>query len=144
MISPLNFPASIAEWLKRLGIGLVVCGPWSFVALAMVEKGALGSQAVSQLIAWGPAALILAALYVLIERWAPRIVAAQSEGARAQQKLADSVEQLAARGDRDSRETLGMVRYTLDEMKRMHAAQMGAVSSLRREVAQLKGAGNGE
>lgn len=128
-------------WLKKLGFGLTVCGPWCLLAVALVDKGALNAQAVGQLIAWGPAALVLIGGYLLVERWAPRIVAAQAEGARAQQRLADSVQQLVERGDRDSRETLGMVRYTLDEMKRMHLATMTAMTSLRGDVADLRAGG---
>ena len=130
--SPLSLRLPL-PWLKKLGLGLVVCGPWSFVALALVEKGALGQQAIEQMVAWGPAVLILAGLYLLVERWAPRMVAAQT-------RLAESVALIADRGDRDARETIGLVKFTYEEMQRMHLNLAAQFSALRDELR--KGAAN--
>lgn len=131
MATPLKLSLPLpTAWLKKLGLGLVVCGPWSFIALALVERGAIGQQAIAQLIAWGPAAMILVAIYALVERWAPKVVAAQAEGARAQQKLADSVQELVARGDRDVRETQLMLKYTAQGVERLHET----VNAMRDEM----------
>jgi hypothetical protein len=59
-------------------------------------------------VAWGPQFVIvlvlLAFLYVLADRYAPRLIRAQSETALALQDLARSVEQLATRDDAFRRE----------------------------------------
>jgi len=120
-------------WLKKLGLGLTFCGPWALVALALVEKGAVGQQAIAQMLAWGPAALILIGLYLLAERWAPRMVGAQT-------KLAEAVAAIADRGDRDARETIGLVKFTYEEMQRMHLNLAAQMASLRQELRGKGGA----
>src|SRR6185437_7971503 len=107
-------------WLRKLGLGLTVCGPWAFISIALVEKGALGPAAIAQIIAWGPAALILVGLFALIERWAPRVVAAQNEQASASRELADSVREIVQREDRDQREMQLMLKYTTTAVEALH------------------------
>ncbi len=119
-------------WLKKLGIGLAFSGPWSLLALALIERGAVGQQAVEQLIAWGPAVLILAGMYVLIERWAPKVIAGQAAATAANQKLADSVAQIADRGDRDMAEIRLMQKYCTNTL----TALASAVEQIRLEVTR--------
>jgi len=128
------YPARLTmpmPWLKKLGLGLTICGPYAFVALAMVDKGAICQQAISQVVAWGPATLILIGVYLIIERWAPRLVAAQTEQASASRELADSVRVMVQRDDRDTREMQLMLKYTTGAVEELHTELRAMREELR-------------
>lgn len=123
--------APSADWLKKLGVGIAIGAP-SLLLADMVEHGALSAAAITQIVAWGPAALILVGLYLLIERWMPRVIAGQAAAVATNQKLADSVAMIADRGDRDSRELLIMQKYLSSQI----AAFGQALDDIRREVTR--------
>jgi hypothetical protein len=101
----------LTPMLKKFGIGVVVGGPWTLMLALLIERGVLGQAAVNQVIAWGPGVAILIGGYVLVERWAPKIIAGQAATAAANQQLADSVKQIADRGDRDMAEIRLMQKF---------------------------------
>ena len=81
------------------------------------------------LIAWGPlfviVLLLFAFFYLLADRYAPRLISAQSQTALALQDLARSVEQLATRDDsfrREQDELLNHVARRVDALHRLFEA----------------------
>lgn len=76
------------------------------------------------LVAWGPQFIIvlvlLAFLYVLADRYAPRLIRAQSETALALQDLARSVEQLASRDDAFRREQDVLLNHVARRVDSLH------------------------
>ncbi|MFQ5696308.1 MAG: hypothetical protein ACE5HB_09995, partial [Terriglobia bacterium] len=87
------------------------------------------------LIAWGPqfviVLLLFAFLYLLADRYAPRLIAAQRETALALQHLAQAVEQLVARENAFQREQdvlLNHVARRVDALYRLLDAQRRALN----------------
>lgn len=76
------------------------------------------------LVAWGPQFVIvivlLAFLYLLADRYAPRLIRAQSETALALQDLARSVEQLASRDDAFRREQDVLLNHVARRVDSLH------------------------
>ena len=76
------------------------------------------------LVAWGPQFIIvlvlLAFLYLLADRYAPRLIRAQSETALALQDLARSVEQLATRDDAFRREQDVLLNHVARRVDSLH------------------------
>lgn len=75
-------------------------------------------------IAWGPqfviVLLLFAFLYLLADRYAPRLIAAQSETALALQSLARAVEQLVARDDAFQREQDVLLNHVARRVDALH------------------------
>jgi hypothetical protein len=75
-------------------------------------------------IAWGPqfflVVLLFGFLYLLADRYAPRLIAAQSETALALQNLAHAVEQLAAREDSFQREQDVLLNHVARRVDSLH------------------------
>ena len=75
-------------------------------------------------IAWGPqfviVLLLFAFLYLLADRYAPRLIAAQSETALALQNLARAVEQLVAREDSFQREQDVLLNHVARRVDALH------------------------
>ncbi len=138
MSDTLHLQITGRDWLKKLGISLALATPWSLMALEMAKRGAVNSQAIAQVLAWGPAFLVLVGLYLIIERWAPRAIETQKQSVAAQQQLADAVRQMVERGDRDARETLGMLRYTNSQVERMHAANLDQFQRIFTAIEEIK------
>ena len=107
------------RWIEKLGITTSIVGPTGFVLYELIHAGAISSRSVEELIAWGPAAFIVGGCFVLADRWAPKLIAAQRDSVTAQQKLADAVADLVARGDRDQREAIGTMRYLVQRVERL-------------------------
>lgn len=87
------------------------------------------------LIAWGPqfvlALLLFAFLYLLADRYAPRLISAQSETATALQSLARAVEQLVARENSFQREQdvlLNHVARRVDALHKLMESQRRALN----------------
>ena len=76
------------------------------------------------LVAWGPQFVIvlvlLAFLYLLADRYAPRLISAQSDTALALQDLARSVEQLASRDDAFRREQDVLLNHVARRVDALH------------------------
>lgn len=76
------------------------------------------------IIAWGPqfviVLLLFAFLYLLADRYAPRLIDAQSETALALQNLARSVEQLAARENSFQREQDVLLNHVARRVDALH------------------------
>jgi len=76
------------------------------------------------LVAWGPQFVIvlvlLAFLYLLADRYAPRLISAQSDTALALQNLARSVEQLATRDDSFRREQDVLLNHVARRVDSLH------------------------
>ena len=98
------------------------------------------------LIAWGPqfvlALLLFGFLYLLADRYAPRLITAQSETALALQNLARSVEQLVSRENAFQREQdvlLNHVARRVDSLHKLleshHRALNGHLARLSRRSA---------
>ena len=75
-------------------------------------------------IAWGPqfviVLLLFAFLYLLADRYAPQLIAAQSETALALQSLARAVEQLVARDDAFQREQDVLLNHVARRVDALH------------------------
>jgi len=87
------------------------------------------------LIAWGPlfviVLLLFAFFYLLADRYAPRLISAQSQTALALQDLARSVEQLATRDDSFRREQdvlLNHVARRVDALHRLFESHQRALN----------------
>lgn len=107
------------RWLKTLGLSVVFATPFSAFLYELVAHSVLTARDMDQIVAWGPAIFVVGGCFVLADRWAPKILTAQHAGASAQQKLADAVSELVARGDRDSREAIGTMRYVVVKLERL-------------------------
>ena len=86
-------------------------------------------------IAWGPqfviVLLLFAFLYLLADRYAPRLIQAQSETALALQTLAGAVQQLVARDDAFQREQdvlLNHVARRVDSLHQLLESRLGALN----------------
>ncbi len=117
----LSLTLPMHRWTRKLSLALGLLAPWSALAFELIRRGAIDHATIAQVIAWGPGLAILIGLALLVERWAPRILETQKKTAVAQEKLANSVTELVERGDRDSRETIGMLKYTLSTLERVDA-----------------------
>lgn len=101
------------------------------------------------LIAWGPqfvlALLLFAFLYLLADRYAPRLIAAQSETALALQNLARSVEQLVSRENAFQREQdvlLNHVARRVDALHKLLESHHRALNGHLAQLARRKPTGN--
>lgn len=93
------------------------------------------------LIAWGPqfvlALLLFAFLYLLADRYAPRLIAAQSETALALQNLAHSVEQLVSRENAFQREQDVLLNHVARRVDSLHKLLEAHVRALNGHLARL-------
>lgn len=110
---------SIKLRLKKLGLSVVLLTPFSAFLYELVAHSVITADNMHQIVAWGPAIFVVGGCFVLFDRWAPKIIEAQHESAMAQQKLADAVTEMVARGDRDAREAIGSMRYVVAQLERM-------------------------
>ena len=87
-------------------------------------------------IAWGPQFVILLLLfgflYLLADRYAPRLIAAQRETAVALQSLARAVEQLVARDNSFQREQDVLLNHVARRVEAIHKLLNGHLSRLSR------------
>lgn len=95
------------------------------------------------LIAWGPqfviALLLFAFLYLLADRYAPRLIAAQNETALALQSLARAVEQIATRDDSFRREQDVLLNHVARRVEALHRILESYHRSLNGQLARLSG-----
>lgn len=110
---------SIKLRLKKLGLSVVLLTPFSAFLYELVAHSVITADDMHQVVAWGPAVFVVGGCFVLADRWAPKIIEAQHESAMAQQKLADAVTEMVARGDRDSRETIGTMRFVVSRLEQL-------------------------
>lgn len=93
------------------------------------------------LIAWGPqfviALLLFAFLYLLADRYAPRLIAAQNETAVALQSLARAVEQIATRDDSFRREQDVLLNHVARRVEALHRMLESYHRSLNGKLARL-------
>ena len=98
-------------------------------------------------IAWGPlfviVLLLFAFLYLLADRYAPRLIDAQSETALALQSLARAVEQLVAREDSFQREQDVLLNHVARRVDALHKLLESHHRRLNGHLARLAEA-NGE
>jgi hypothetical protein len=104
-------------------------------------------------IAWGPQFVILlllfAFLYLLADRYAPRLIAAQHDTAAALQNLARAVEQLVARDNSFQREQDVLLNHVARRVESLHKLMENHLSrpkrsghrALNRPLATLSGPG---
>lgn len=99
------------------------------------------------LIAWGPqfviVLLLFAFLYLLADRYAPRLIAAQSETALALQSLARAVEQLVSRENTFQREQdvlLNHVARRVDSLHKLFESHRRTVNGHLAKLSRRKGA----
>jgi len=95
------------------------------------------------LIAWGPqfviVLLLFAFLYLLADRYAPRLIAAQSETALALQNLARSVEQLVARENTFQREQDVLLNHVARRVDSLHKLLESHHRALNGHLKRLTG-----
>jgi len=93
------------------------------------------------LVAWGPqfviVLILLAFLYLLADRYAPRLIRAQSETALALQDLARSVEQLATRDDAFRREQDVLLNHVARRVDALHKLFESHRRSLNGHLSRL-------
>jgi hypothetical protein len=94
-------------------------------------------------VAWGPqfviVLILLAFFYVLADRYAPRLIRAQSETALALQDLARSVEQLATRDDAFRREQDVLLNHVARRVDALHKLFDAHRRSLNGRLTRLAG-----
>jgi hypothetical protein len=92
-------------------------------------------------IAWGPQFVILlllfAFLYLLADRYAPRLISAQHETAAALQNLARAVEQLVARDDSFQREQDVLLNHVARRVEALHKLLENHHRALNGRLARL-------
>lgn len=121
---------SIKLRLKKLGLSVVLLTPFSAFLYELIAHSVITADDMHQIVAWGPAIFVVGGCFVLADRWAPKIIEAQHESATAQQKLADAVTEMVARGDRDAREAIGSMRYVVSQLDRLHRRMDGLEAKL--------------
>ena len=93
------------------------------------------------LIAWGPQFIILlllfAFLYLLADRYAPRLIAAQRETAVALQSLAGAVDRLVARDNSFQREQDVLLNHVARRVEALHKLLENHHRALNGHLAQL-------
>jgi hypothetical protein len=93
------------------------------------------------LIAWGPlfviVLLLFAFFYLLADRYAPRLISAQSQTALALQDLARSVEQLASRDDSFRREQDVLLNHVARRVDALHRLLEAHQRTLNGHLARL-------
>lgn len=121
---------SIKLRLKKLGLSVVLLTPFSAFLYELIAHSVITADDMHQIVAWGPAIFVVGGCFVLADRWVPKIIEAQHESATAQQKLADAVTEMVARGDRDAREAIGSMRYVVSQLDRLHRRMDGLEAKL--------------
>lgn len=121
---------SIKLRLKKLGLRVVLLTPFSAFLYELIAHSVITADDMHQIVAWGPAIFVVGGCFVLADRWVPKIIEAQHESATAQQRLADAVTEMVARGDRDAREAIGSMRYVVSQLDRLHRRMDGLEAKL--------------
>ncbi len=98
-------------------------------------------------IAWGPqfviVLILLGFLYLLSDRYAPRLIEAQNETALALQNLARSVEQLATRDDAFRREQDVLLNHVARRVDALHKLLESHHRALNGHLKRLSNGGRG-
>lgn len=99
------------------------------------------------LIAWGPqfviVLLLFAFLYLLADRYAPRLIAAQNQTALALQNLARAVEQIVDRDNSFQREQDVLLNHVARRVDALHRLLESHHRALNGHLSRLSSAGKG-
>ena len=128
-LSPVQAPTPAPKAANRRYLKATLAGGAGGLITVLVflleERPELAQVLIERvLVAWGPQFVIvlvlLAFLYLLADRYAPRLISAQSDTALALQNLARSVEQLATRDDAFRREQDVLLNHVARRVDSLH------------------------